>query len=239
MNRSEFLRTTLGIIALSNTSMKPFKNYDPLILIGKGTPKLVGSSFSILPEVKVALEKMTQAAKNDGIEIKVVSAYRSYERQKGIWNSKFLRFEKQGFKNLAIIDQIIKYSTIPGTSRHHWGTDIDIIDGSQTNKGDLLVSKNFHGSGPFNKLRKWMESNAEKFGFLKPYNQDPERKGFNYEPWHYSYAEKSIPMLNAYLELDAISLIKDRDLLGADLLDSKFIKTYLNTHILGIDKALL
>ena len=89
MNRSEFLRTTLGIIALSNTSMKPFKNYDPLILIGKGTPKLVCASFSILPEVKVALEKMTQAAKYDGIEIKVVSAYRSYDRQKSNWNSNF------------------------------------------------------------------------------------------------------------------------------------------------------
>ena len=239
MNRSEFLRTTLGIIAISNTSMKPFKNYDPLILIGKGSPKLVGSSFTILPEVKVALEKMTQAAKNDGIEIKVVSAYRSYNRQKKIWNSKFLRFEKQGFKKFTIVNQIIKYSTIPGTSRHHWGTDIDIIDGSQKYKGDLLVTKKFHGNGPFNKLRKWMESNAEKFGFLKPYNQDPDRKGFLYEPWHYSYAEKSIPMLKAYLDLDAISLIKDRDLLGADLLDSRFIRNYVNTHILGIDEALL
>ena len=84
-----------------------------------------------------------------------------------------------------------------------------------------------------------MEANAEKFGFLKPYNQDPKRKGFLYEPWHYSYAEKSIEMLHAYLELNAISLIKDPDLLGADLLDSKFIKIYLNTHILGIDSALL
>ena len=239
MNRSEFLGTTLGIIILSNTSMKPFKNYDPLILIGKGSPKLVGSSFTILPEVKVALEKMTQAAKNDGIEIKVVSAYRSYNRQKEIWNSKFLRFEKQGFKKFTIVNQIIKYSTIPGTSRHHWGTDIDIIDGSQKYKGDLLVTKKFHGNGPFNKLRKWMESNAEKFGFLRPYNQDPERKGFLYEPWHYSYAEKSIPMLKAYLDLDAISLIKDRDLLGADLLDSRFIRNYVNTHMLGIDEALL
>mgnify|MGYP001278967227 CR=1 FL=1 len=239
MNRSDFLRTTLGIIALSNISMKPFKNYDPLILIGKGSPKLVGSSFTILPEVKIALEEMTQAARNDGIEIKVVSAYRSYDRQKDIWNSKFIRFEKQGFKNLAIVDQIIKYSTIPGTSRHHWGTDIDIIDGSQLDKGDLLVSKKFHGNGPYNNLRNWMEVNAKKFGFLKPYNQDPKRKGFLYEPWHYSYAEKSIEMLHAYLELNAISLIKDPDLLGADLLDSKFIKIYLNTHILGIDSALL
>ena len=169
MNRSEFLRTTLAIIPLSNTSMKPFKNYDPLVLIGKGSPKLVGSSFTILPEVKIALEEMTQAARNDGIEIKVVSAYRSYDRQKDIWNSKFIRFEKQGFKNLAIVDQIIKYSTIPGTSRHHWGTDIDIIDGSQLDKGDLLVSKKFHGNGPYNNLRNWMEVNAKKFGFLRPY----------------------------------------------------------------------
>ena len=148
-----------------------------MILIGKGSPKLVGSSFTILPEVKVALEKMTQAAKNDGIEIKVVSAYRSYNRQK-IWNSKFFRFEKQGFKKFTIVNQIIKYSTIPGTSRHHWGTDIDIIDGSQKYKGDLLVIKKIPWKWPFNKLRKWMESNAEKFGFLKPHNQDPDRKGF-------------------------------------------------------------
>ena len=46
-------------------------------------------------------------------------------------------------------------------------------------------------------------------------------------------------MLNAYLELDAISLIKDSDLLGADLLDSKFINKYLSNHVLGIDAALL
>ena len=239
MNRSEFLRTTLGIIALSNTSMKPFKNYDPLILIGKGSPKLVGSSFSILPEVKVALEKMTQTAKNDGIEIKVVSAYRSYDRQKSIWNSKFVRFEKQGFKNLAIIDQIIKYSTIPGTSRHHWGTDIDIIDGSKPEEGDVLVTKKFHGNGPYCSLREWMEANGHKFGFLRPYTQDPGRSGFLYEPWHYSYAKIAKAMLNTYLKLNITSLIKDSDLLGSHLLDSEFINAYVNTHVLGIDPALL
>ena len=53
-----------------------------------------------------------------------------------------------------------------------------------------------------------MESIPKKFGFIKPYNQDPTRKGFLYEPWHYSYAEKAIDMLNAYIKLDAISLIQ-------------------------------
>ena len=214
-------------------------NYSQASLLGQADSKLYIISNGLLPEVSDAFEKMKIAALNSGHDIEIVSAYRSYNRQRDIWNRKYVSNEIKGFSPVENINKIIEYSTLPGTSRHHWGTDIDIIDGSQTNEGDLLVPKKFHGSGPFNKLRKWMESNAEKFGFLKPYNQDPERKGFNYEPWHYSYAKKSIPMLNAYLELDAISLIKDRDLLGADLLDSKFIKTYLNTHILGIDKALL
>ena len=239
MNRFEFLSTTLGLITLAKNPVMTLKDYDPLILIGKGSPKFVGSNFLMLPEVESALKKMTEAAKNEGIEIKVVSAYRSYNRQKVIWNSKFIQFEKEGFKNSAIIDQIIKYSTIPGTSRHHWGTDIDIIDESQPVEGDLLVTKKFHGSGPYNKLREWMESNAKKFGFIKPYNQDPDRKGFLYEPWHYSYADKAIEMLNAYIKLDAISLIRDNDLLGANLMDSEFINNYFSSHILGIDSALL
>ena len=102
---------------------------------------------------------------------------------------------------------------------------IKVNDTIKLSKSDLI----YHG----------MYYLPKKFGFIKPYNRDPERKGFLYEPWHYSYAMKSIPMLNAYLELDAISLIKDSDLLGADLLDSKFINKYLSSHVLGIDAALL
>ncbi len=239
MNRSEFLSTALGLFAFSNIDAKPLRNFDLLLLIGKGNPQMVGNSHPMLPEVAIALKKMTQAAENEGIQIKVVSAYRSYNRQKAIWNKKFSRFEKQGLKGMDIVNQIIKYSTIPGTSRHHWGTEIDIIDSSQSAEGDLLLKEKFHGNGPYNKLRTWMETNANNFGFIKPYTQDPERKGFLYEPWHYSYANLSKPMLKAYIDQDAIALIKDNDLLGAELLDSKFINTYLKNHVLGIDSDLL
>ena len=43
----------------------------------------------------------------------------------------------------AAIDKIIEYSTLPGTSRHHWGTDIDIIDAEPPEEGDVLLPKNF------------------------------------------------------------------------------------------------
>ena len=152
-NEIQELKTEIEKIIDDETDSYTKRDYDPLILIGKGTPKFVGSDFLMLPEVESALKKMTKAAKKEGIKIKVVSAYRSYDRQKVIWNSKFVKFKKEGFKSSAIIDQIIKYSTIPGTSRHHWGTDIDIIDESQPAEGDLLVTKKFHGSGPYNKLR--------------------------------------------------------------------------------------
>ena len=68
-----------------------------------------------------------------------------------------------------------------------------------------------------------METHAKDYGFLLPYNRDKNRTGFKYEPWHYSYAPKSIPMLNQYLELDHRELILSSDLNGADELDQEFL----------------
>ena len=239
MTRSEFLFLTFGLTNFYNLNATLLKKFDPLILIGKGNPKMMGDNFLLIPKVYDALKKMSHAARNDGIQIKVVSAYRSYSKQKAIWNRKFILYEKKGLKKIDLLNEIIKYSTIPGTSRHHWGTEIDIIDGSKQSQGDVLLTKKFHEGGPYNKLRQWMELNGSKFGFFKPYTNDSDRKGFFYEPWHYSYAEISRPMLKAYIEINAISLIKTHDLLGANLLDIKFISSYLKTHILGINKILL
>ena len=132
---------------------------------------------------------MEEAAKKDGINLKIVSAHRGYERQKFIWNRKFKKFtEEYSLEPIKAIYEIIKYSTIPGTSRHHWGTEIDIIDEDFSDEENVLMSSKYEKKGIFFEVKQWMNSNSEKFGFYITYNNDPERKGFEYEPWHYSYA---------------------------------------------------
>ena len=71
---------------------------------------------------------MKQAAAEDGIQIKIVSSSRSFERQLAIWNAKYIQNEENGLDPIENIRKIIEYSTIPGTSRHHWGTELDLID---------------------------------------------------------------------------------------------------------------
>ena len=137
------------------------------------------------------------------------------------------------------IEKIIEYSTIPGTSRHHWGTDLDIIDAEPPEEGDVLLPHKFHDNGPYNTLREWMETHAKDYGFFLPYNRDENRSGFKYEPWHYSFAPKSIPMLRQYLELDHAQLMLTADLNGAECLSQEFLNSYIKSHVMGIDPSLL
>lgn len=235
MNRFEFISSLIILPLLSSFCNE---EYAAKILIGKGNPNLVGKNYLLLPEVEKAYQSMKRAASTVGIKIKVVSSYRSYEKQKVIWNRKFIAFQKEGLKGLQIINKIIEYSTIPGTSRHHWGTEIDVIDGNPLVEGDVLISEKFHDRGPYEKLRVWMDKNAQDFGFLRPYSMNEERGGFLYEPWHYSFSEISKPMLKSYLKLDIVELLKDDSLLGSEMLNGKLLNKYVKSHILGIDAAL-
>ena len=230
MNRLEFINTGLAVMGLSQHQLEKIMINDPYLLIGKGSPNLVGKNYALIPQADKAFRAMSAAALEQCINIKVVSSYRSFEKQKNIWNNKFLRFKSQGMDDQAAIDKIIEYSTLPGTSRHHWGTDIDIIDAGPPEKGDVLLPQKFHDNGPYNALREWMETHAKGYGFLLPYNRDENRTGFKYEPWHYSYAPKSIPMLNQYLELDHRELILSSDLNGAAGLDQEFLESYIKTQ---------
>ena len=143
-------------VALSGLPLLNFcsnEKFAAEILIGKGNPNLVGKDHRLLPEVEKAYQNMERAARAAGIKVKVVSSYRSYEKQKAIWNRKFNAFKKEGLEGLQIINKIIEYSTIPGTSRHHWGTEIDVIDSNPLAEGDVLLTEKFHDGGPYEKLR--------------------------------------------------------------------------------------
>ncbi len=239
MNRLEFINAGLTIMGLTQIQPSKIMDTNPNLLIGKGSPKLVGKNYALLPEADKAFREMSAAAEKQGISIKVVSSYRSFERQKSIWNRKFLKFKSQGMHDGAAIRKIIEYSTLPGTSRHHWGTDIDIINAAPPQEGDVLLTQKFHDDGPYNSLREWMETNAQGYGFLLPYTKDENRSGFKYEPWHYSYAPKSIPMLKKYLELDHRELIFSPDLKGGDGLNQEFLQSYIKSHVMGINPSLL
>ena len=124
-------------------------------LLGKANPEFYNEKIPMIKEAGEAFVNMQKEALKEGIKIKIVSGFRSFNRQKQIWNRKFRINKMNGLSPQQNLLKIIEYSTLPGTSRHHWGTDIDIIDGNKTVSGDVLLEKNFHGDGPYVKLRKW------------------------------------------------------------------------------------
>ena len=232
---TRFTYLFIALTSLTFLNQTRFKKED---LLGQGKLNFYNESIRLLPEAGKAFIAMREAALEEGIEIEIVSAYRSYERQKFIWNRKFYSNAYKGISPKENINKIIEYSTLPGTSRHHWGTDIDIIDGKKPKEGDLLLEEKFHENGPYVRLREWMEKNANRFGFYLPYTDSPKRKGFNYEPWHYSFAPLSIPMLEEYLKLDLINLLTPNDLSGKSCIDKEFLESYINKNVLDINPKL-
>jgi len=211
------------------------QHIDPLFVLGKTSPPLVGS---MQEEVYEAYERMRQAAAKEGIDIKVVSAHRSYHRQREIWNAKYKILTLQGLPAKDAIQEIITYSTLPGTSRHHWGTDIDIIDNANPQSGDVLLAEKFYGDGPSSALRSWMNRNAADYGFLEVYTDHPNRKGFAHEPWHYTYHSLSKAYLEVLTNQVISEIAKDEQLLGRKFLDADFFKNYTTEHLLDINPIL-
>ena len=211
------------------------QHIDLLLVLGKTSPPLVGS---MQKEVYESYERMRQAAAKEGIDIKVVSAHRSYHRQREIWNAKYKTLTLQGLPAKDAIQEIIAYSTLPGTSRHHWGTDIDIIDNANPQSGDVLLAEKFYGDGPSSALRSWMNRNAADYGFLEVYTDHPNRKGFAHEPWHYTYHSLSKAYLEVLTNQVISEIAKDEQLLGRKFLDADFFKSYTTEHLLDINPIL-
>ena len=214
--------------------------YSILELMGKAEIELFGKDINLRAEAHDAFVEMKKAAYSDGIDLKVVSSYRNFARQEGIFERKFERYtDEDGMNPMDAIDKIIEYSTIPGTSRHHWGTDVDIIDGYPKAEGDVLVPSKFGPGGPYENFKKWMDENAKVFDFHLVYTDDPKRKGFKYEPWHYSFAPLSVPMLTQFRRKNILQLLEQETFLGSEHFTNGFIKTYIQNNLLDINKELL
>lgn len=207
-------------------------------LTGRSTRIFYGEGYELQKQANDAFLLMQKAALKSDVKIKVVSSYRSYEHQKRIWTRKYERFIADSLTSKQAINKIIEYSTIPGTSRHHWGTDIDIIDENVDEPKNVLSPQHFVGVGPFVKLKNWLDENSEKFGFYIVYTNDATRKGFKYEPWHFSYKPISKEMLTQYVKIDIQALLKEDKLVGSQNFTDEFISQYINGNILDINSDL-
>lgn len=247
MKRHEFIKIS-GLAGIS-LAIFPHFSFNSLEeqftrnqLIGKGNPDIIGDSYTskMHKTAKEALDKMKKAAAKDNIKIEVVSAYRSFQRQKEIFEGKYQRFTGQGMTPEQAVEKIIEYSTIPGTSRHHWGTDLDLIDANAPRPTNVLVPENFHGNGPYCNFKTWLNNNSEKFGFFEVYTDNGNRKGFKYEPWHFSYAPVSIPMLKEYQQkIDVKKMLSEENIRGNEHFSDAFLSRYIQENIMDINPRLL
>ena len=209
------------------------------ILIGMDDSRIVSDTILLEKETYSAFIKMKDAAEKDGIIIKLVSGFRDFYRQQMIWNNKYKKFTNEfSLDGPTAIKEIIRFSTIPGTSRHHWGTEIDIIDKNFENEKDLLISKKYEEGGIFSSLKKWMDKNSKRFGFYIVYDDDSNRPGFEYEPWHYTYKPVSDLYQREFLKLNLKSIISKTKVEGKEFINDEFIKKYIDENIMGISSHL-
>ena len=167
------------------------------------------------------------AASSAGFDLCIASSFRDFNRQSAIWNAKFsakrpvLNKAQQhvDINSLSDIDKciaIMLYSALPGASRHHLGTDLDIYDKSAVSDDYVLqLSPNeYQQGGPFAKLSQWLDTHLAEFGFYRPYQYD--LGGVAPELWHISHIAQSAQLIRHLTPEVLHDCIKHSDLLGKD-----------------------
>jgi len=194
-----------------------------------------------------SLLAMRDAAFTAGIELKVVSAFRDFKHQVAIWSGKFNgeralldgsghEIRHADLDETGLIDSILIWSALPGASRHHWGSEIDLIDSAALPQGERLqlVPGQFAPGGRFARLHGWLDSNMGRFGFFRPYATD--RGGVRPEPWHLSHAQVSVPALRM-LGLEVLQeALHDADMPGRELVLKRLPELY-ERYVLAVDPA--
>jgi zinc D-Ala-D-Ala carboxypeptidase len=157
--------------------------------------KLVSVGNELLqPDTAKAFEELQQAATKDGINIGLVSGFRSPDTQRGIFLSRFASASiSQGGKEFdvrqiaageadSVIDSVLKTSSIPGYSKHHTGYAIDIQDNNS--KEDFTQ---FINTKAFDWISANNYYNAKKHGFIPSYPEGATNQGPDPESWEYLY----------------------------------------------------
>lgn len=179
-----------GTLFLINRTYRVSEDYVPPLV----QADVSGSLRSMRPEAAAALEDMFAACKEEiGVTLITVSGYRSYDKQKKIYNNKL--------KSVGSEEKADEYVARPGASEHQLGMAMDV---GQRNSSAGLTSSFANTKGGA-----WMAENCWRFGFILRYQEGWEEiTGYNYEPWHVRYVglehaqamhEGNVPM-ETYME---------------------------------------
>jgi LAS superfamily LD-carboxypeptidase LdcB len=190
---------------------------------------------------------MRDAAHEMGIGLQAVSSHRDFDRQVTLWNRKWRGerplYARDGrlldharLSQPELVDAILAWSAIPGGSRHHWGSDLDVVDAAAMPEGYevRLLPSEYAPDGVFARLTDWLDRHMGRFGFFRPYGSD--RGGACVEPWHLSYA----PVANEAMEALSLSTLRaaivQGDMLGKDAVLERLPEIYTR-FILTVDPA--
>lgn len=206
---------------------------DYLILTGQTEDHLVkyDDQFlihkDILRPLKNLQEKILEKRK---CKLEILSSFRSFDRQKFIWNQKCLgkravrdsngnEINIEKLEPYELVCSIMRWSALPGFSRHHWGTDIDIYDESNRPDHIELIPEEYEKGGPFYEINDCLSeliSAQRAFDFYRPYETD--LGGVAVEPWHLSFK----PVAKEYQEMISLEVfdqfLKEKEFNSVELI---------------------
>jgi LAS superfamily LD-carboxypeptidase LdcB len=146
--------------------------------------------------------QLQNEARRAGFDLRILSGFRSFQQQLSIWNRKAtgklavldsnaVPLDIERLSENELVFAILRWSALPGASRHHWGTDLDVYDLAALPEGYEieLVPEEVDAGGMFGPLHEWLDGRIaadSAFGFFRPYDED--RRGVAPERWHLSYA---------------------------------------------------
>lgn len=200
-----------------------FREHPDFVKVEAAHTSKYGEAY-LRKEAYKAFKEMAAAAEKDGVKLTIISAARNFDKQKEIWENKW----KDKYANVPEgkerAEAILKFSSMPSTSRHHWGTDMDFNS----------LEDAFFQAGEGKKMYEWLLKHAGNYGFCNVYSvKDASRpNGYNEEKWHWSYMPLSKPFLAQYKEKITLA-----DITGFEGSDTKTELSVIKNYVEGINPA--
>ncbi|MBO4902471.1 MAG: M15 family metallopeptidase [Lachnospiraceae bacterium] len=125
------------------------------------------------------LSAMIKDAKEDGMNLMIVSAYRSYDRQSSLFSRKCRKYRREGLDEEEAYEKASHTVAAPGCSEHQLGLAVDIVSSSHTALTETFA---------LTEEGEWLEQNCARYGFILRYPKGKEDvTGIIFEPWHFRY----------------------------------------------------